>query len=278
MSETTRRAFVTSALATGFALAVRPVTAQTITTDSTDLEAGEVKIPAAGGQMPAYRAMPKTGKDFPVILVVHEIFGVHEYVRDVCRRLAGAGVLAIAPDLFYRHGDATQIAEVDDIKKRIVDQVTDAEVFSSLDAAIAWARQDGKGDVSRVAMTGFCWGGRIVWLYADYNPTLRAGVAWYGRLDGEKSDKTPKFPLDVAEGLRVPVLGLYAGDDASIPAESVARMKAALARGKSGSEIVVYDGAPHGFHADYRPSYRQDAAEDAWKLMLGWMRQHKVLG
>jgi carboxymethylenebutenolidase len=270
------RAGGTGALAAGFALAVRPISAATIVTPDTGLVAGPISIPRKGGDMPAYRALPTGPGPFPVVLVVHEIFGLHEYVRDVCRRLAGSGVLAVAPDLFYRHGDAAKIADIEEIKTKIVGATSDAEVFSSLDAAIAWARQDGKGDVSRVAITGFCWGGRIVWLYADYNPTLRAGVAWYGRLEGDKTDKTPRYPLDVAESLRVPVLGLYGGADEGIPAESVERMRAALARGKSGSEIIVFPGAPHGFHADYRPSYRADAAESGWKKLLDWLHGHGV--
>jgi carboxymethylenebutenolidase len=270
------RAGGTGALAAGFALAVRPISAATIVTPDTGLVAGPISIPRKGGDMPAYRALPTGPGPFPVVLVVHEIFGLHEYVRDVCRRLAGSGVLAVAPDLFYRHGDATKIADVEEIKTKIVGATSDAEVFSSLDAAIAWARQDGKGDVSRVAITGFCWGGRIVWLYADYNPTLRAGVAWYGRLEGDKTDKTPRYPLDVAESLRVPVLGLYGGADDGIPPESVERMRAALARGKSGSEIIVFPSAPHGFHADYRPSYRADAAESGWKKLLDWLHGHGV--
>jgi carboxymethylenebutenolidase len=266
----------TGALAAGFALAVRPISAATIVTPDTGLVAGPITIRRKGGDMPAYRALPSGAGPFPVVLVVHEIFGLHEYVRDVCRRLAGAGVLAIAPDLFYRQGDATKMADIDEIKKKILSKITDAEVFSSLDAAIAWARQDGKGDVSRVAITGFCWGGRIVWLYADYNPTLRAGVAWYGRLEGDKSPEMPRHPLDVAERLRVPILGLYGGADDGIPPESVDRMKAALARGKSGSEIVVFPDAPHGFHADYRPSYRADAAEAGWKKLVDWLHGHGV--
>jgi carboxymethylenebutenolidase len=264
------------ALAAGFALAARPIAAGTIVTPEKGLTAGEVDVPIKGGKMRAYRAHPESGGPFPIVLVVHEIFGVHEYVRDVCRRLAQTGYLAVAPDLFSRQGDPTKLADVGEIMTKVVAKVPDRQVLSDLDASLAWSRGSGKGDVSRVGITGFCWGGRIVWLYCDYNPTLKAGVAWYGRLTGASSDLTPKFPLDVAASLRVPILGLYGGADAGIPLETVERMRSALAAAGGTSEIVVYDGAPHGFHADYRESYRKEAAEDGWRRLVEWLHRHGV--
>lgn len=269
----TRRQFlVGSAAAAGYALAVRPISAQTIATTSEGLVAGDVLIPVAGREIPGYRAMPATGGAHPVVLVAHEIFGVHEYIRDVCRRLAKRGYLAVAPDLYVRQGDVKGLASFDEIKE-VVGKVPDQQVLADLDATAKWAASE-KGDSSRLAVTGFCWGGRVTWLYAAHNPTLKAGVAWYGRLVGDESELTPRQPVDVAPLLKVPVLGLYGGEDSNISPEAVERMREALAKGASGSEIVVYPGAPHGFHADYRPSYRKEAAEDGWKRMLDWFRRH----
>src|SRR5215472_7510493 len=194
-SDLSRREFVVSSLAAGFALAVQPISAQTITTDSNGLTAGEIKIPAAGGEMPGYRAMPKAGKSFPVVLVVQEIFGVHEHIKDVCRRFAKLGYLAIAPELYSREGDVSKLKDIPDIIK-IVSKVPDAQVMSDLDAAVAWAKKDGNGDTAKLGVTGFCWGGRIVWLYAAHNKNLKAGVAWYGRLKSQKDELHPKHPLD----------------------------------------------------------------------------------
>jgi carboxymethylenebutenolidase len=270
----TRRDFVVTVLGSGFALAVQPVSAQTITTDAEGLTAGEVKIPVQDGQMPAYRAMPASGGPFPVVLVVQEIFGVHEHIKDVCRRLAKSGYFAVAPELYARQGDVSRSKDVQEILSTVVSKVPDAQVMSDLDAAAAWAAGTGKADTSRLAITGFCWGGRITWLYCAHNPKVKAGAAWYGRLVGQASELTPAHPVDLAAALQVPVLGLYGGADQGIPLDTVERMRTALASGKSGSEIVVYPEAPHGFNADYRPSYRKDAADDAWKRMLAWFKRH----
>lgn len=270
----TRRRILVDSLATGFALATLPVAADTITTDATGLTAGEVKIPVADGEIPGYRAMPDHGRRFPVVLVVHEIFGVHEHIRDVCRRFARAGYLAVAPELYARQGDVSQIADWKQIYSQVVSKVPDAEVMSDLDATVAWAAKSSRGDARRVAVTGFCWGGRIVWLYAAHNPQLKAGVAWYGRLTGQASELQPTYPIDVAGQLKAPVLGLYGGQDQGIPAADVERMRAALRDAKQPSEIVVYPDAPHGFLADYRPSYRPTEAADGWARCLAWCRGH----
>lgn len=267
-----RRGFVATSLCAGLALAVRPAAASAVATDAEGLEAGAVDIPVDGGRIPAYRARPAGKKDVPTVLVVQEIFGVHEYIRDVCRRLAKAGYFAVAPELYARQGDVSSLGSVAEILKSVVSRVPDAQVVSDLDATLRWAGQSG-ADTSRAAITGFCWGGRIVWLYAAQRPAIKCGVAWYGRLAGAASDLQPRFPLDLAETLRVPVLGLYGGKDEGIPQTDVERMRAALLRGSSRSEIVVYPDAPHGFHADYRPSYRPEAAADGWARALAWFRQ-----
>lgn len=274
--EISRRRFVVTTLASGFALAVQPVSAETITTDTKGLVAGEVKIPVADGEIPAYRAMPESGQAFPVVLVVQEIFGVHEHIKDVCRRLAKLGYLAIAPELYARQGDVSKLTDFGKIISEVVSKVPDAQVMSDLDATAAWVQKSGQGDTTKLGITGFCWGGRIVWLYAAHNPNLQAGVAWYGRLVGMKEDLRPLHPVDVAGQLKTPVLGLYGGADTGIPHETVEQMRQALAAGKSGSEIVLYPDTPHGFHADYRPSYRKEAAEDGWKRLQAWFKQHGV--
>ena len=268
-----RREFLVTSLAAGFALAVQPAGAQTITTDTTGLVAGEVRIPVADGEIPAYRAMPAGPGPFPVVLVVQEIFGVHEHIRDVCCRLAREGYLAVAPELYARQGDVSKLGKIDDILP-IVARVPDAQVMADLDAAVAWAAETGRGDVNRLAITGFCWGGRITWLYAAHNPRLKAGVAWYGRLEGAETELQPRHPLALAASLKAPVLGLYAGHDAGIPLESVERMRAALQAAGSPSSIVVYPEAAHGFHADYRPSYRAPDARAGWEQLLAWLRRH----
>jgi carboxymethylenebutenolidase len=271
----TRREFVVTSLAAGFAAAVRPVTAQTVvTTDGDGLVAGEVKIPAGGGEIPGYRAMPASGKSFPVVLVVQEIFGVHEHIRDVCRRFAKLGHLAVAPELFARQGDVSKIADVQEIVSTVVSKVPDAQVMSDLDATVAWAAKTGGGNVDKLGITGFCWGGRIVWLYAAHSTKLKAGVAWYGRLVGPTNELQPKNPIDVVRDLKAPVLGLYGGADQGIPPESIEQMRAALKAAGKPSEIVVYPEAPHGFFADYRPSYRPEAAKDGWKRLLDWFQKH----
>jgi carboxymethylenebutenolidase len=274
---TRRELLISGAVAAGYALAARPVSAAAIVTSDEGLVAGRVHVPSGDVQIGAYRAHPATGGPFPVVLVVHEIFGVHAYIEDVVRRLAKLGYFAIAPDLYQRQGDPTQLASVDLILSNVVAQVGDAQVLADLDATLAYAGADGHGDVTRAAITGFCWGGRIVWLYCAHSAKLRCGVAWYGRLVGDASEKTPKHPIDVAASMQAPVLGLYGSDDASIPQATVLAMRERLATAPSGSEIVVFPGAPHGFHADYRDSYRVLAASEAWKRMLGWMRDHGVV-
>lgn len=271
-----RRGFIVTALGAGFALAVQPTAAQSpIKTGTEGLTAGEVKVPVSDGEMIAYRAMPAEAKAAPVVLVVSEIFGVHEHIADVCRRLAKQGYLAIAPELFARYGDPRKIANIPDILTNIVARTPDAGVMADLDACAAWAAKNG-GDRARLAITGFCWGGRITWLYAAHNPRLTAAVAWYGRLDGEINERTPKYPLDLAAQIRAPVLGLYGGKDQGIPLDDVESMRDALKKSGSKSQIHIYPDAPHAFHADYRPSYRKDAAEDGWQRMLDWLRQNGV--
>ena len=277
MKDLTRRKFiVVTALTAGFALAVHPIFAQVITTDTQGLIAGEVKIPVEDGEIPAYRAMPATGGNFPVVLVIHEIFGVHEHIQDVCRRFAQLGYLAIAPELYARQGDVSQLTNIEDIRSKVVSKVPDAQVMSDLDATLNWAKQIEKGNIERVGITGFCWGGRTVWLYAAHNPNLKAGVAWYGRLVGESTPLTPKHPVQLAADLKVPVLGLYGGSDTGIPNETVEQMRQALKSGKSCSEIILYPDTPHAFFADYRPSYRKEQAEDGWKRLLAWFQKNGV--
>ena len=271
-----RRGFIVTALGAGFALAVQPTAAQSpIKTGTEGLTVGEVKVPVGDGEMVAYRAAPAQARNVPVVLVVSEIFGVHEHIADVCRRLAKQGYLAIAPELFARYGDPRKIASVPDIISTIVAKTPDAGVMADLDACVAWAGKNG-GDIARLAITGFCWGGRITWLYAAHNPRLAAGVAWYGRLDGEINERTPKYPLDLAAQIRAPVLGLYGGQDQGIPLDDVESMQTALKKVGSKSQIHVYADAPHAFHADYRPSYRKDAAEDGWRRLLEWLRRNGV--
>jgi carboxymethylenebutenolidase len=275
----TRREFIVTTLATGFALAVQPVSAQTVTTDTNGLVAGEVKIPASGGQIPAYHAMPQSTpsvRAHPVVLVVHEIFGVHEHVKDICRRLAKLGYLAIAPELFARQGDVSKLSNLQDVIA-VVAKVPDAQVMADLDATVTWAEQSDKGNTHQLGITGFCWGGRIVWLYAAHNAQLQAGVAWYGRLVGPTDALHPKNPLDVAGAQHAPVLGLYGGADSGIPAAMIEQMRRALVASKQPSEIVVYPDAPHGFNADYRDSYRKEAATDGWQRMTKWFKAHGVI-
>ncbi len=269
-----RREFLVTSLVLGaFALDVMPIAAQTqVKTDAEGLTAGEVKI----GEMPAYRAMPdKKGKKFPVVLVIHEIFGVHEHIQDLCRRFAKQGYLAIAPYLYAREGDVTKV-EREKIME-IVGKVPDSQVMSDLDACIAWAKKNG-GNTKKLSITGFCWGGRITWLYSAHNPKVDAGAAWYGRLvrnpNQTANDLQPTMPVDIAKDLKVPVLGLYGGLDTGIPLDTVQRMQDELKRGKSKSEIVVYPNAQHGFNADYRPSYNKESATDAWAKMLDWFKKN----
>ncbi len=273
-----RRAALHLMLGAGYAAAAAPVMAQTaIQTPVQGLAAGMVQIDAGGFQMPAYRAAPEGRSGLPVVLVVQEIFGVHEYIADVCRRLAHAGYLAIAPALYARQGDPAQYTEVARLLSELVAKVPDAQVLGDLDATVRWAGAHG-GDLARVGITGFCWGGRITWLYAAHGP-VKAGVAWYGRLAGEASALAPRHPLDVAATLKAPVLGLYGEKDSGIPLDTVDKMREALHKGSAAaqaSEFVVYPDAPHAFHADYRPSFRKEAAEDGWKRALAWFKQHGV--
>ncbi|MEI8163976.1 MAG: dienelactone hydrolase family protein [Betaproteobacteria bacterium] len=271
-----RRAFIATAVGAGFALATQPIAAQTvIKTDSEGLLAGEVMVPAADRELPGYRAMPAGGANLPVVLVVHEIFGVHEYIRDVCRRLAKAGYLALAVDMYIRHGETAKMSSVMDIMAGPVAASSDAEHLADLDACAAWAAKNG-GDPQRLGVTGFCRGGRTTWLYAAHNPKVKAAVAWYGTLDGAPTARQPKYPIDVAGQIKPPVLGLYAGKDQGITADQVEDMRSGLAKAGSKSQIHVYPDAPHAFHADYRSSYRKEAAEDGWKRMLEWLRQNGV--
>ena len=270
-----RRDFVRGAVGTGFAAAVGPVMSQTqVKTPSDGLVAGEVMIPVGDFRMPAYRAAPAGKANAPVVLVVSEIFGVHEYIADVARRFARAGYFAIAPELFVRQGDASAYGEVGKLIAEVISKVPDGQVMNDLDQAVVWAGGQG-ADARKVGVTGFCWGGRITWLYAAHSPAVQAGVAWYGRLVGQKSVLTPQHPVDVVAGLRAPVLGLYGEKDTGIPLDTVEQMKVALAGGTAAakkSEFVVYPDAPHAFHADYRPSYRQANAEDGWRRCLAWFK------
>ncbi len=271
---TDRRDFMKVTLGTGFAAAVLPTLSQAaITTDTDGLEAGTVQLSVDGQVVPVYRAQPKDGRKLPVVLVVSEIFGVHHHIADIARRFAKQGYLALAPDLFVRQGDATKYDSIPELMKAIIAKVPDAQVMRDLDACVARAAEHG-GDTSRLAVTGFCWGGRITWMYAAHNPKVKAGVAWYGRLVQDKTTLQSQHPVDIAGELKVPVLGLYGGRDTGILLDSVDHMKAALAKGKSGSEIVVYPDAGHGFHADYRPSYVEADAKDGWKRCLDWFRRH----
>jgi carboxymethylenebutenolidase len=273
----TRREMMMTTLAVGFAAATLPVHAETLVTTSAEgLTAGEVKIPVADGEIPGYRAMPAQGNAFPVVLVVQEIFGVHEHIKDVCRRFAKEGYCAIAPELYARQGDVSKLTDYKEIFAQVVNKVPDAQVMADLDAAVAWAAKSGIGDPARVAVTGFCWGGRITWLYAAHSPTVKAGVAWYGRLIGQPTELQPRYPIDLVAELDAPVLGLYGGADQGIPLADVEKMRAALAAAKQPSEIVVFPEAPHGFHADYRPSYRAADAKDGWARCLAWFRRNGV--
>ena len=272
-----RRQMMTAGLASGFALAVQPVCAQTmIVTDANGLTAGEVEIKAADRGIPAYRAMPATGGPFPVVLVVQEIFGVHEHIKDVCRRLAKQGYMAIAVELYARQGEPAKIADVGQLIRELVSKVPDAQVMSDLDAAVAFAKASGNADTTKLAITGFCWGGRITWLYSTHNPGVKAGIAWYGRIVGESTATTPKHPIDLVSDLKAPVLGLYGAADQGIPVADVEMMKDTCKKAGKTCEFTVYPDTPHAFHADYRPSYRAEAAKDGWAKMLAWLKQNGV--
>jgi carboxymethylenebutenolidase len=272
-----RRDFLKATLGTGFAVAALPVAAQNLVkTDGAGLLAGTVNVVVNGQSVPVYRAQPEGKAKLPVILVVSEIFGVHEHIADVARRFARQGYLALAPELFVRQGDAAKAASVAELMKDIVSKTPDRQVMADLDAVAAWAGRNG-GNADKLGITGFCWGGRIAWLYAAHNPRVKAAVAWYGRLAGEASAVNPTHPIDVAATLKAPVLGLYGGKDTGIPLESVEKMKAALARAGNKSAFVIYPEAGHAFHADYRPSYVEAAAKDGFRRCLDWFKEHGVI-
>lgn len=272
-----RRVFLKAAIGTGFAAAVLPVEAQTLVkTDVTGLSSGDHIIVVNGQDVPVYRAQPEGKTNPPVILVISEIFGVHEYIKDVARRLAKQGYMAVAPDLFVRAGDASKVPNIADLMRDIVGKTPDAQVMLDLDTVVSWAKQRG-GDTEKLGITGFCWGGRITWLYAAHNPKVKAGVAWYGRLAGDATPNSPKHPIDIAQNLKAPVLGLYGGKDTGIPLDSVEKMRAALDKGNSGSAFQVYPNSGHAFHADYRPSFNEPDAKDGWRRALDWFRTHGVV-
>lgn len=275
----TRRDVVKAGLGVGYAATAVTAAAQTaVKTPSDGLLVGEITIDVDGYKVPAYRAAPAGKSNLPVVLVIQEIFGVHEYIADTCRRFAKEGYLAIAPELFARQGDPSQYSEMAKLQAEVVSKVPDAQVMKDLDAALTWAKANG-GDVSRAAITGFCWGGRITWLYSAHGP-VKAGVAWYGRVVGNVTANTPKHPIDVVGQIKAPVLGLYGGADAGIPLDTVDKMKVALQTGSTAakqSEFVVYPEMPHAFHADYRPSYREAAAKDGWKRCLDWFKKNGVV-
>ncbi len=274
-----RREFARTSVGAGFAAAVLPIEAQSqIRTDSAGLTVGEVTIAVGDFKLPAYRAMPAGKTNLPVVLVVSEIFGVHEHIADVARRFARLGYLAIAPELFVRQGDAGAYGEVAKLVSEVVSQVPDAQVMADLDACVDWAKANG-GDVNRLGVTGFCWGGRITWLYCAHNPSVKAGVAWYGKLVGDTNALQTSHPVNAAASLKAPVLGLYGEKDTGIPLDTVEKMKTALAAGSAAakkSEFVIYRDAPHAFHADYRPSYRKEAADDGWQRCLAWFMTNGV--
>jgi len=268
-----RRGFVMTSLAGGFALAAGPISAQTITTDTSGLDAAEVKVPTADGDMPAYRAMPASGGPFPTVLVIQEVFGVHEHIKDICRRFAKAGYYAIAPALYARQGDPSKYTDIPKLIAEIVVKVPTGEVMSDLDAAVIYAKSTGKADTKRLAVTGFCWGGYATWMYAAHNPALKAAVAWYGS-DRKISDLIPQNPADIAGDLQCPVLALHGGQDKSIPPETIEkRAEVCKAAGKT-CEVKIYPDAQHGFNADYRPSYNAEAAKDGWARTLAWFKQN----
>ena len=273
-----RRTALKVALGVGYAAAAMPIMAQTaIRTPSDGLKTGEITYEVNGFKVPAYYAMPDGKTNCPVVLVVQEVFGVHEYIADTCRRFAKAGYLAIASELYARQGDPAKYGEIAKLVSEVVNKVPDAQVMADLDGAVKWAGANG-GDLSKVAVTGFCWGGRITWLYAAHGP-VKAGVAWYGRLVGTPNELMPKNPIDLAVNMKAPVLGLYGEKDGGIPLDTLEKMKAALAAGNLASrysQFVVFPEAPHGFHADYRPTYRKLAAEDGFNRCLAWFKYYGV--
>jgi carboxymethylenebutenolidase len=275
-----RRVFAATGLVAGFALAAGPVSAAAIITDANGLDAGEVSVPVSDGTMPAYRAKPQKGTHHPVMLVVQEIFGVHEHIKDICRRFAKQGYYAIAPSLYARYGDPGKydMTTVGKLLTDIVVKVPDSGVMSDLDASLAFAGHE-DADAARAGIIGFCWGGRIVWLYAAHNPALKAGLAFYGQLRGpaQRSPLRPLYPLDLVKELHAPVLGFYGGLDTGIPVSDVEAMRAALATaGKLDCDLQVFMDAHHGFMADYRDSYNESDAKVAWAKGLAWLKKNGV--
>jgi carboxymethylenebutenolidase len=272
-----RRGFMTTsaAAAAGYTLAAGPVRAQAIATDNAGLVVGEAKAKVADGEMPVYFAKPANAANPPVVLVCMEIFGLHEYIRDVTRRIGKLGALAIAPDYYFRKGDLTKITSQPDIMP-LVNSKADTELFGDLDAAVAWAKSQG-GDTNRLGIMGFCRGGRSVWLYSTHNKDLKAGVAFYGSLADPETPAMPKNALSLANEVKAPVLGLYGAEDTGIKVEQVKEMEAKLKAAGKTADFKIYPGAPHGFHADYRPSYRKEQAEQAWSEMVNWFKKNKVL-
>lgn len=265
---------MTSTQQTGFAPAASPLASTTVHTPDDAIIAVFTSIPSQGEDMPAYQARPKQNDaPLPVVIVVQEIFGVHEHIRDICRRLALEGYLAIAPELYFREGDPNDYSDIPTLFSNLVSKVPDAQVLADLDHVASWAARNG-GDPHRLMVTGFCWGGRISWLYAAHNPQLKAAVAWYGKLMGEKTLNSPKHPVDIATDLNAPVLGLYGGQDTGIPLDTVETMRQALRAANAKAEIVVYPDAGHAFNADYRPSYHAESAKDGWQRMLAWFSQY----
>jgi carboxymethylenebutenolidase len=271
--EVSRRGFIVTSLGAGFALSVLPVSAQTITTPADGLVAGEVKVKTRDGEMVAYRAMPATGSNFPTILVISEVWGVHEYIADVTRRFAKLGYFAIAPELFARAGDPRKITDIPTILKDIVQKTPDAQLMSDLDATVAYAKSTGKADTAKLGITGFCWGGRVTLMYTAHNPSVKAAVAWYGALRAFVPGD--KVPIDVAAQIKAPLLALYGGADSGIPNPDQEKMRDAVkAGGNANVEWVIYPDTPHAFHADYRPSYRKEQAEDGWKRATAWFKKY----
>lgn len=271
-----RRGFLKTALGSGFAAAVLPIAAHSaVTTDSKGLTVGEITVNVNGQAVPVYRAQPAGKTNLPVVLVISEIFGVHEYIADVARRFAKLGYLALAPELFVRQGDPGSYGTIAELQKEIISKVPDAQVMTDLDAVVAWAKVNG-GNTDKLGITGFCWGGRVTWLYSAHNPKVKAGVAWYGRLVGNNNELTPNNPVDIAARLKTPVLGLYGAQDGGIPVTTVVQMQDALAKGKSKSEFVLFKNSGHAFHADYRSSYVEADAKEGWQRCIDWFKTHGV--
>ena len=285
LGPTSRRAFIKAAalggLGAGFALASSPLLAQAIHTDFAGIQAGEISFDSGGLAVPAYCSRPANAtKKLPIIIVASEIFGVHEYIADVTRRLAKLGYLAIAPEFFTRAGEPSELGTVGEIMTKIVARTPDQQVLSDIEAALRWAGAH-NGDLTRVGINGFCWGGRITWLACQKLSSIHAGVAWYGRLLNAKNATTPEQPVELAQQTRAPVLGLYGGQDEGIKLADIEQMKAALASPQATaaarlSQFEIYPEAPHAFHADYRQSYREAAAKDGWRKALDWFKTHGV--